>query len=189
MTQIIKGKSIDLKVIDESDIEQLREWRNSKHVSDYMLSRTIISKDQQKKWYKSIKDDPSCIYWIILSKGGLKLGLASLTKIDRTNLNAEPGLYIGTKKYRNSFFGMEAYYHLLDYGFRQLGLEKIYGTVLSINRVAIKMNASFGFITEAVLRDDITIDGGCYDVYKLGLYKNAFYESKMTNFFKIKHSQ
>ena len=184
MIPIIKGKSIDLKVIDESDIELLRAWRNSKDVSDYMLSRTIILKDQQEEWYKNIKDDPSVIYWIILSKEETKLGLVNLTKINRTNLSAEPGLYIGEKKYRNSFFGMEAYYHLLDYGFNRLGLEKIYGTVLSTNVVAIKMNVSFGFITEALLKEDIIIDGICSDVFKIVLNKKAFYESKTAKFFK-----
>jgi UDP-4-amino-4,6-dideoxy-N-acetyl-beta-L-altrosamine N-acetyltransferase len=181
---LINGKTIDLKVIDESDIEQVRKWRNMKDVSDYMLTRTFISKDQQKKWYKSINEDPSCIYWIILSKEGIKLGLVSLTKIDLTNSNAEPGLYIGEKKYRTFLYGMEAYYYILDYGFTHLGLEKVYGTVLSTNIVALKMNASFGYIKEEAVKDGLVIDGVFYDVFKLGLYKNDFYQSKMTKFFR-----
>ena len=141
------GKSVDLKLIDESDIELLREWRNSKEVSNYMLSRTIISKEQQREWYNKIKEDSSCIHWVILSKEGRKLGMASLTKIDRVNNSAEPGLYIGVKKFRNSFFGIEANYIVLNYAFKELGLEKISGTVLFSNSAALKMNLSFGYQT------------------------------------------
>ena len=186
MNTIIQGKTVDLKIIDESDIEQLREWRNSNYVSDFMISRTFISKDQQEQWYNTIKNDPSGIYWVIFSKEGVKLGLASLTKIDRINNEAEPGLYIGTKTHRNSFYGMEAYYYILDYGFQQIGLEKIFGTVISSNKTAIKMNSSFGFVTNTVLKAEIVVNGIPQDIYKVVLSKKAFYESKMVKFFSIK---
>ena len=94
MMPFLFGKSVDLKVLDELDIELVREWRNSEDVSNFMLSRTFISKEQQGKWYESIKKNSEYVYWIILSKNGLKLGLASFTKIDRTNHSAEPGLLI-----------------------------------------------------------------------------------------------
>jgi UDP-4-amino-4,6-dideoxy-N-acetyl-beta-L-altrosamine N-acetyltransferase len=184
--QVIEGKSIDLKIIDKTDIEQLREWRNSKEVADYMISRPVISKEQQEKWYDAIKNDPSGMYWVILSKEKKKLGLVSLTKIDRTDKSAEPGLYIGTKQDRNSFSGMEAYYYVLDYAFTTLGLEKIYGTTLSMNKVAQKMNISFGFITEGIVKDGITLDGVNHDLYKVVLYPTGFYASSMAKFFSGK---
>ncbi len=179
---------VNLQLMDASDIEQVREWRNSKEVAEFMLSRTIITKEQQENWYNSIKDDPACIYWIIVMKNGQKIGLASLTKIDRENHHAEPGLYIGIKEQRNSFAGMEAYYLLLNYGFEQLQLDKVYGTVLSNNTTAIKMNTSFGYTKEKTLKDELTIDDVCYDVDKVVLYRQGFYKSKMASFFcrKIK---
>lgn len=186
MIPVIQGKTIDLKIIDESDIEELRVWRNSKDVADFMLSKTVISEEQQKKWYEKIKDDPSGIYWIILSKDGLKLGLACITKIDRTLQTAEPGLYIGIKKYRNSFFGMEANYYLLDYAFRNLEMKKIFGWVLVNNPVALKMNISFGFVIESVIKNNNTFDMTEQDIYNISLEKEAFYDSKMATFFAKK---
>lgn len=186
MISFIQGNSIDLKIIDASDIEQLREWRNSKDVSDHMISRPIISREQQEKWYESIKEDPSGIYWIILSKEGKRLGLVSLTKIDQTDRSAEPGLYIGTKQERNSFFGMEAYYHVLKYAFQTLQLKKIYGTTLSMNKVAQKMNTSFGFVTQEIVKNGITIDGVDQDLYKIVLDPVAFANSSMTKFFSTR---
>lgn len=171
--------------MDETDIEQLRQWRNSKEVSDHMISRPIISQEQQQRWFEGIKNDPSVVYWVILSKDGKKLGLVNLAKIDRTSLSAEPGLYIGNVEERNSFSGMEAYYHMLAYGFGELGLQKIYGTTLSNNAVALKMNRSFGFTTEEIIKDGLELDGGLLDLHKVTLSPKAFYASPMAKFFSI----
>jgi len=183
VTNIIRGKEIFLKPVERCDIEQLREWRNSEDVSSHMLSKAIISQEQQEQWYKAICKDPSVLHWVIMSKEGVKLGVASLTKIGLEPKSAEPGLYIGDKKYRNSFFGMEAYYYLLDYGFRQLQLEKISGTVLFSNETALKMNASFGFSMEYMEKKLVEIEGIETVVCKLFLNKADFYLSKMATFF------
>ena len=183
---IIKGMSIDLKLMDESDIEQVRLWRNSKEVSNFMLSQSVISKDYQHKWFESIKNNPAYVYFIILSKEGEKLGVVSLNKIDKVQKTTEPGLYIGSTKHRNSLFGIEAYYRLLNFGFVELKLDKVFGTVLSSNKVAIKMNKSFGYTTDCILKDHIKIDDISHDAYKIWLSKEDFYASPMANFFKVK---
>ncbi len=181
---MVTGKFINLALLTENDIEEVREWRNSKEVAEHMLSRIIISKEQQQNWYQKIKDDDSGIYWIILSKQGEKLGLASLTKINTNAKEAEPGLYIASEKHRSSFSGMEAYYLLLNHGFTVLQLDKVFGTVLSSNKTAVKMNNSFGYTTEKTLRNELNIDGVLYDVDKVVLYKADFYKSPMARFFK-----
>ncbi len=184
MNQIIKGKTIDLKPLHEEDIEQLRTWRNSKEVSDFMLSRSLISKEHQEAWYQKIKNDPYCVYWIILSKDGVKLGMGSLTKINHNDKSAEPGLYIGVKEHRNSFFGMEANYLVLKYAFEVLELKKIYGSVLASNTVALKMNLSFGYTIDNLEKDSIMVDGVGQDVYKISADKEGFCKSRMALFFK-----
>lgn len=187
MRPFISGKAVDIKIMEESDIEQVREWRNSDQVAEFMLSKTIISKEQQLKWFQSIQNNPEYVYWIILSKKGESLGVVSLNKIDNLEKTAEPGLYIGSIKDRNSFFGMEAYFHLLNFAFEKLNLEKVYGTVLSSNNVAMKMNSSFGFEIENALKNNTVVNNVAQDVYKLILFKKSFYESPMAKFFKSKN--
>lgn len=181
---MIEGVSVDLRKMNESDIEQVRLWRNSKGVSEHMLSRNIISQEQQAKWFQSVKDNDSQIYFIIQSKSGNKLGVVNFSSIDKNSRTAEPGLYIGDLKERNSLFGMEAYFLLLKYGFEQLNLEKVYGTALASNHTALKMNKSFGYTVEEIVKNDILIEGVPCEVVKLYLLKNDFYLSPMALFFK-----
>ena len=183
---IILGKSIDLRIMNEYDIEEVRMWRNSKDVSNFMLSKTLILKENQQKWYESIKNNSESIYFIIVSKEGEKLGVVNFSKIDDKKKTAEPGLYIGSIKHRNSLYGIEAYFHLLNFGFNSLKLKKIYGTVLSSNKVAVKMNASFGFSHKMNLTEEIVIDEVQQTAYKIWLFKKNFYASPMAKFFNVK---
>lgn len=183
---VVVGKSVDLKKMEEVDLEQVRVWRNSKDVSSFMLSQTIITAEQQRKWYEAIRNSAEQLYFIIVSKTGLKLGVVNFNKIDPVTKTAEPGLYIGDTSNRNSFFGMEAYFQLLKFGFEELNLSKVYGTALAVNETAIKMNKSFGYTIESVTRNAIAIDQEMHDVVKLNLLAGDFYKSFMFQFFSKK---
>ena len=123
---------------------------------------------------------------MIYTKQDEKIGLVQLSKIDYRNKNAEPGLYIGSIEHRNSLYGLEAYYLLLDYGFSVLNLHKVYGRILSENELAIKMNAAFGFRTEGVLREEVFFNNSFHNIYRVSVLKNEFYDSKMAKFFNRK---
>ena len=43
----IKGKKVSLKLIQQEDIELIRNWRNSKDVNQFLIFRGHISKEQQ----------------------------------------------------------------------------------------------------------------------------------------------
>jgi UDP-4-amino-4,6-dideoxy-N-acetyl-beta-L-altrosamine N-acetyltransferase len=163
-----------LKKIDQNDIEILRSWRNSDDVSKFMISKTKISKDDQLNWYKQISNDSSGYYWVIMLKNKIKIGYASLTKINNLNYTAEPGLYIGDKNYRNTFYGIEAFYYLLDFAFNHIQLKEIKGMVMISNQPALKMNKQFGF---KILN---TYD----NFHEISLKKEDFLDNKFINVFK-----
>lgn len=181
---MIIGVSVDLKKMDESDIEQVRQWRNSKEVSVHMLSQHIISEEQQIKWFEAVKKNTTQLYFVIQAKNGNKLGVVNFSSIDSETGTAEPGLYIGETRERNSLYGMEAYYLLLKYGFEELKLDKVYGTALSSNPTAMKMNKSFGYTIDGIIKDGISVDGVYGDLVRLFLLKKDFYASPMAHFFQ-----
>lgn len=180
---MISGVSVDLKKMDENDIELVRQWRNSRDVSVHMISQSIISKEQQIRWFESVNYSDSQIYFVIQSKIGDKLGVVNFSKIDPVNGTAEPGLYIGVTSERNSFYGMEAYYLLLKYGFEELKFQKLYGTTLASNLTALKMNRSFGYKIEEIIKGGQIVDREAIDLVKSFLLKEKFYASPMVKFF------
>ena len=64
---MISGVSVDLKKMDENDIELVRQWRNSRDVSVHMISQSIISEEKQIRWFESVKDSVFQLYFVIQS--------------------------------------------------------------------------------------------------------------------------
>ena len=60
---------IKLRELKAEDIEMVRNWRNSKEVSQYMYTENHISPEQQKDWFEKISKDSSAQYWIIEYEG------------------------------------------------------------------------------------------------------------------------
>lgn len=178
MIEKINGLSIDLVKIQKEDIETLRIWRNSKSISDNMLNQNFISIEDQNNWFEKINKEKNGSYWIIKLKNGEKIGFASLSNINYSVYTAEPGLYIGDSRYRNSLYGIEAYYFLLNYGFGELKLLNIYGIILPHNIPAIKMNKQFGF--ESINK---IFNASQFNI-EIKLKKNDFYKSKIAQFYK-----
>ncbi|MBR2163414.1 MAG: hypothetical protein IKK93_08855, partial [Campylobacter sp.] len=57
---------IQIAPLKLKDIEILRKWRNDPKISSLMLSQNgeYITKEQQLKWYDSIKDKTDALYYM-----------------------------------------------------------------------------------------------------------------------------
>lgn len=181
---LLQGKSIDLRQMNETDLQIVYFWRNSNDVSKFMISQNKITIEEHTLWFSKIKNNIENLYFIIVSKNQDKLGVINFNKINQTEKTAEPGLYIGDVDNRNTIYGLEAYYLLLSYGFKELKLKKIIGQVLSTNKTAIKMNESFGFtFLNNNLNDNTKL------VLNLYLIENNFFKSPMYKFFNNNHNK
>ena len=81
---------IRIAPLELKDIETLRKWRNDPKISSLMLSQNgqYISKEQQLKWYNSIKDRADALYYMAFV-GEIAVGYFCFQQI--TNKCAVPG--------------------------------------------------------------------------------------------------
>jgi RimJ/RimL family protein N-acetyltransferase len=180
----ITGKSINLELIVEEDLELIRSWRNSEEVSMYMLSNSYISISDQQQWFRKIKGSKYYLYWTICSKNGEKLGVAYFNTLDDEKKIFEPSLYLGQLKSRNSIYGIEAYYLILNFAFDKLSLSVVYGKVLAINYPAIKMNSAFGFKKDEIYDGSYGPVNDRSTFVNLKLTSKDFYNSSLAVYFK-----
>lgn len=134
---------IMLERLKESDIELVRNWRNSDHVRLNMEYREIITPEQQKEWYSSI-NNLSNNYMLIYYKGE-KIGLLNDKHIDWENRTSESGIFIGEPQYCNTFIpyfisiaGIELNFHFLNWN-------KQYAHILRSNPNAARYNTAIGY--------------------------------------------
>lgn len=163
---------IELQKLNQEDLELVRAWRNSPEVASYMYNDAYITEIDQQKWFDNILWDKSR-YWIIMYKGG-KIGLVSLTGIDKTLQSCYWAFYLGDTSIRGSGIGAKVEYSILEYVFTELKLNKLRCEVLLKNDKVIKMHEKFGFRREAFYREHCIKNGEKLDVVGLAILKSEW---------------
>ena len=166
-------KDIKLIPLTKSDIELVRNWRNSSDVSQYMYTDSEISKKQQHIWFDNIHKDNSCKYWII-EYDEKKLGLASITGINETLKSCYWAFYLGDSSVRGAGIGAKVEYNIISYVFNKLKLNKLRCEVFTSNEKVIKMHEKFGFRREAYYREHCMKNNEKLDVVGLALLESEW---------------
>ncbi len=89
----IKKFGISLESLSLSDLELVRNWRNSDQVRPFMHYQEVISSEMQRLWFNGM--DPLRNLYFIISKDQIKTGLIHLKDIDWSSNIAEAGIFIG----------------------------------------------------------------------------------------------
>jgi len=177
-------KDVKLRTVIHSDIELIREWRNSHDVSKYMYTDSQISKAQQEKWFKSISLNKSSLYFVI-EYNDKKIGLASITGIDENLQSCYWAFYLGDSSIRGEGIGSKVEYSIINKVFTELNLNKLRCEVFVSNDMVIKMHEKFGFRREAFYREHCVKNGEKLDVVGLALLKNDWNLTKEHFYNKI----
>ena len=141
--RILQGYGLTLRQLEEKDIEMVRQWRNAPQVSAYMAFRGHISRQQQTEWFKAINNENN--HFFIIELAETPIGLCELKKIDWIDRTAEGGIFIKDEQFRNSVHCVASAVLVCEYGFGELGLERIYAQILDDNVRAIRFNTMLGY--------------------------------------------
>lgn len=169
----MSNNDIELSKVTADDIELIRNWRNSEEVASYMYTEEKISAEDQKKWFDKISTDPTSEYWII-KYNGKKLGLASITGINKTLSSCYWAFYLGDTSVRGAGIGGKVEYKVLSYVFEELKLHKLRCEVFTFNDKVISMHEKFGFRREAYYRDHCYKNGSYHDVVGLAMLESEW---------------
>lgn len=162
---IIENNKILLKNIEVSDTDNIIRWRNKKAVIDKFLDQNILDRETHLKWLKDSVETGNVKQFIIyLKPENIPVGSVFLKDIDLKNKKAEYGIFIGEDFARGRGVGTNAAKLIIEYGFIDLCLHKIFLRVLSDNKQAIKSYEKAGFGQEAYLKDEVFINGEFRDI-------------------------
>lgn len=177
---MLVGKFVKLRVMEKTDAETVRSWKNSPENYSYFANRNFISDLKQDKWISDRLVDNSSLYLIIIDKEtDIPIGMTLLEDIDYKNRNSCWGIYIANLKYRRHIFALEATYLLFNYAFDYLNLFKIYGNTLSSNPKGRMFHQKIGFTEEAVFSKHVFVDGGYSDLLWISLFVDSWNKKKI----------
>lgn len=174
---LLTGERVAFKTIDEQDSDLVFRWRNDKDLNNSILAPSFpYTSEKAKNWINNCnRDENQLVFGIVFIENEAKLiGVIRLMFINWINRNAEIGIFIGEKDYQNRGIGKETIQLILNYGFNDLNLERIYLKVGVTNYQAIKLYINCGFFKEGTLRKHHWSNGKYIDVIQLGILKSEF---------------
>ena len=153
---MLEGKKVSLKAVERKDLPKLLEWRNKKNFKKFFREYRILNINQQRKWFLDVVegDKKTVMFSIILNKNQQLIGACGLTYIDWVQKNADFSIYIGDKNiYIDNVLALEAGKLLLQYGFSDLCLNRIWAEIYDFDKKKIELFKKLKFVLEGKHRE------------------------------------
>jgi RimJ/RimL family protein N-acetyltransferase len=141
----IEKADVRLRLIERADLEMTLGWRNQNR--EWFLDSSVLSMDQHLAWFEQyLAREDDYVFIIERMPSNEPAGQISLYNIDKQTKKAEYGrLIIGDWSARRQGIAATATKTLIDYAFKNLGVETITLEVLENNFPAIALYRKCGF--------------------------------------------
>lgn len=176
---LFKSSKIKLRKITSDDSILYNKWRNDTEVmtsTNPFLDLYNMEETEEFVNQVILGSNSSKSYIILEYKTERPIGIISLINIDYKNRNGECIIDIGEKDYWGKGYATEAMRLLLDYGFLEMNLHRIYLKVFSFNKKAIKLYEKMGFQCEGKSRESLFRKGSWHDTVHMGILKGGIYK-------------
>ena len=168
----IQGEFVDLRPLVPDDAMLTLRWRQAERAAN--LNSGARSVEQQAAW---IGGRPESEYnFVICLKDGRDVGMVSLVGINAVSRHAEPGRFLigEAEAVRGIPAAVEAMKLLYELAFDQLGLQRVFGTVVSDNPLMLKWQKFLGMKEEGCMRRHYFINGHFQDAILVGMLEEEY---------------
>ena len=170
MIKYFQGVSLD--TIDAYMLERMRNWRNDPRIWQYCRQHDLIPEGDHRDWFERQRKDPTIRMYAVLDTEGRPSGVCGLTELDMLNRRAEFSLYIDPDR-QGKGLGKKALQTLLTHGFKNLGLNKIWGEVFDGNP-AMTMFTELGMHYAGKLVDHYFRDGKFINAHRVEMTRDEW---------------
>lgn len=174
----LKTLRLNLRPFTGSDASDVAAIAGDRKIADTMISIPHpYSVDYYNAWLDKIEAESeygAAYHFAIVLKDGDKLiGSIELRDIDREHLQAELSIWIGSSWW-NSGYATESAKKIIEHGFGDLGLNRIYAHRMIRNKTCETLFKKIGMKQEGVLRQRVIKCGIFEDVALYSIIKDDF---------------
>lgn len=152
---MLKGKNIQLRALEPTDLETLYQWENDTNI--WEVSKTIapFSKHVLTQYLANAHQDifTAKQLRLIIEKERKSIGTIDLFDFVPAHQRAGVGIWIADEDERQKGYAKEALQLLIDYSFKQLQLKQIYCNISSNNKASINLFSGLDFLLVGVKKD------------------------------------
>lgn len=176
----IKGETIDLVSGNSKWVPLVCKWQNDPKVRRYARNMWPVTIEEVKKWFEPSPDrhmKEFVVFTIYHKRDKRPIGSVGFGRINWVSRNANIFATIGEPEYWGKGIAIEANKLLIKYGFTELNFHKIYAGVFTPNKRSLRAAEKLGFEKEAILKEEVYVDGVYHDVHKFALFKRDWIKS------------
>lgn len=168
---------IILRALTRDDLPKTLEWHKQADIVDFYAGHPFpVNLEMEQKWFDKIlvSNLPTTVFGIEILESSLLIGISLLKDIDLLNRSAETAIYIGDLQERGKGYSKIAIQSTLEFGFKRLGLHRIWLKVRTDNDKAIELYKNSGFIQEGILRESMYKNGKFHSLIVFSLLTSDF---------------
>ncbi|MGD7008837.1 GNAT family N-acetyltransferase [Metabacillus sp. 84] len=169
---------VKLRELEPEDAEDRYQWCLDQEVTAYLNMPDRyppFSKKETEEWIRlCITKTNGYDQKAIITVSGKHIGWIDFKHIDALNRHAELGIVIGDKGCWGKGYGLAAMKEMLEYGFYELKLNKVWLRVEADNFRAIKSYKRMGYKEEGRLRQDRLRNGVFIDRLRMSILKEEY---------------
>jgi diamine N-acetyltransferase len=164
---IIRGERVYLRAQERADVPLFVAWFNDSETTSFLSMRAPMSEPMEEAWFARMVDQQgkgAYHFTICRLHDDQPIGTVGLFDVDTVNGGAGIGISIGEKSLWGLGLGTDAMNALLDFGFGQLRLERMWLEVYDFNVRARRSYEKSGFVLEGTERHAVFKRGRYIDV-------------------------
>ena len=174
---IHRGKLVYLRPAERTDVPLFVRWLSDARTTRNLALRSPISLAMEERWFDELLEHHGRDRWhfvICRLDDDRAIGALDLHEIDLTNGGAGLGIVIGDPADRGQGYGGDALDALIDFGFEDLRLERVWLEVYDGNPDARRLYERVGFVHEATFRNAFFRGGRYEDVHRLAILRSEW---------------
>jgi diamine N-acetyltransferase len=174
---MIRGQRVLLRAPERSDIPTFVRWFNDGETTAFLSMRSPMSVAAEEQWFERMLEaqGKSAFHFVMCRlEDGQPIGTIGLFNLDYINGHAGVGISIGEKALWGQGLGTDAMNALLDFGFGQLRLERMWLEVFDFNPRGRRSYEKSGFVLEGTQRRTFYRDGEYHDVLLMSILRSEW---------------
>lgn len=171
------GERIYLRGLNEEDLKgNYIQWLNDTEICKYNSHHIFpYYKENAEDYIKNtINDKYRLVLGIVLKENDFHIGNISLQSINYINRSAEFAILLGEKDFWGKGYSREASFLILQHGFMELNLNRIYCGTSAENIPLQKLALSLGMSEEGRRRQAMFKNGKYVDVIEYGILRDEY---------------
>lgn len=164
---------VSIRKFEREDIPKKVEWINNPANNRFLHYDIPLDVEKTQKWFDSIEGRKDR-YDAVIEADGVPCGTIGLLNIDKRNSKAEYYIAMGEVLLKGKGISTKASKLILEFGFKNLGLNRIYLFTEIDNIPAQRLFEKVGFLREGCIRSDIVSHGQFVDRYEYSIIRNEY---------------